>query len=295
MTWIENKRVVITGATSGIGQEVAKRLALLGAHVVLACRDRVRGEQVAADITSGSGATAATAMTVDASDPGSIRAFVSAYRETYGSLDVLVNNAGVLLPARATNVDGIELTFATNVLGYYLVTAGLLDALRAGTASRVVNVASTFASDVDLDDLQFERRPYDGMAAYAQSKACDRMLTWAFARRLEGEPITVNAMAPGLVLGTALYRDLPPDALRHLEQLGGRSVAEGAETAVWLASSPELEGVTGEFFEQGIEIPCRFRDAEAEEHLWTTCAELVARDHLAPAVVAPDRTAEWTS
>jgi retinol dehydrogenase-13 len=275
MTWIENKRVVITGATSGIGEEVAIRLASLGAHVVLACRDRPRGEQVAADVNAKTGAKRAAVMTVDTSDQRSIRAFVSDYRDTYGSLDVLVNNAGVLLPTRETSVDDVELTFATNVLGYYLVTAELLDALNGGPPSRVVNVASTFAGDLDLDDLQFERRPYDGMTAYAQSKACDRMLTWAFARRLPGESVTANAMAPGLVLDTSLYRHLPTEAKRDLEQYGSRSVSEGAETVVWLASSPELDGVTGRFFEQRAEIPCQFRDEDSEEQLWQTCELLV--------------------
>jgi NAD(P)-dependent dehydrogenase (short-subunit alcohol dehydrogenase family) len=277
MAWIENKRVVITGATSGIGKEVAIGLASLGAHLVLAGRDRSRGDEVAAAINAKTGAERAAVMEVDTSDQRSIRAFAGAYRDTYGPLDVLVNNAGVLLPTRKTSVDGIELTLATNVLGYYLVTTELLDGLRAGAPSRVVNVASTFAGDLDLDDLQFERRPYDGMAAYAQSKACDRMLTWAFARRVQGTAVTVNAMAPGLVLGTSLYRHLTPAAKRGLEQYGSRSLAEGAETAVWLASSPELNGVTGRFFEQGTEIPCQFRDEEVEERLWQTCEQLVRK------------------
>jgi NAD(P)-dependent dehydrogenase (short-subunit alcohol dehydrogenase family) len=275
MGWIDNKRTVITGATSGIGKEMAIRMASLGAHVVLACRDRLRAEQVAAEINAETGAGRVTAMTLDTSDQRSIRAFADDYRDTYGSLDVLVNNAGVLLPDRQTSVDGIELTFATNVLGYYLVTTELLDALKMRAPSRVVNVASTFAFDLDSADLQFERRPYDGMAAYAQSKACDRMLTWAFARRLEGEAVTVNAMAPGLVLGTSLYRQLAAEAKRDLEQYGSRSITEGAETAVWLASSPELDGVTGKFFEQTAEIPCEFRDEAGEERLWQTCNQLV--------------------
>ena len=277
MAWIKNKRVLITGATSGIGKEVAIGLASLGAHLVLAGRDRSRGDEVAAAINAKTGAERAAVMEVDTSDQRSIRAFAGAYRDTYGPLDVLVNNAGVLLPTRKTSVDGIELTLATNVLGYYLVTTELLDGLRAGAPSRVVNVASTFAGDLDLDDLQFERRPYDGMAAYAQSKACDRMLTWAFARRVQGTAVTVNAMAPGLVLGTSLYRHLTPAAKRGLEQYGSRSLAEGAETAVWLASSPELNGVTGRFFEQGTEIPCQFRDEEVEERLWQTCEQLVRK------------------
>ncbi|MBW3643776.1 MAG: SDR family NAD(P)-dependent oxidoreductase, partial [Actinobacteria bacterium] len=233
MTWIENKRVVVTGATSGIGREVASALASLGAHVVLACRDQTRGEAVAAEINATAGAERATAMTVDTSEQRSIRVFARAYHETYGALDVLVNNAGVLLPDRRTSIDGIELTFATNVLGYHLVTAELLDALKAAAPSRVVNVASTFAFAVDMDDMQFERRPYDGLTAYAQSKALDRMLTWAFARRLEGDSVTVNAMAPGLVLDTHLYRDLSAEAKRELAQYGSRSVPDGADTAVW--------------------------------------------------------------
>lgn len=139
----------------------------------------------------------------------------------------------------------------------------------------MVNVASTFASDIDLDDLQFERRPYDAMTAYAQSKACDRMLSWAFARRLRGESVTVNAVAPGLMLGTGLYRHLTPEAKRGLEQYGSRAVSEGAETVVWLASSRELNGVTGRFFEQRTEIPCQFRDEDAEERLWQACEQTV--------------------
>lgn len=216
-------------------------------------------------------------MTVDTSDQNSIRAFADQYRDTYGALDVLVNNAGVLLPERRTSVDGMELTLATNVLGYYLVTTELLDALTAAAPSRVVNVASTFAYAVDMDDLQFERRPYDGLTAYAQSKALDRMLTWAFARRLQRESVAVNAMAPGLVLETRLYRDLAEETKRDLAQYGTRRLPEGADTAVWLASSPELDGVTGRFFEQGAEKPCEFHDEEAEERLWRACEQLVGQ------------------
>jgi NAD(P)-dependent dehydrogenase (short-subunit alcohol dehydrogenase family) len=275
MSSMQGKRVVITGATSGIGREAATRLASLGAHVLLACRDTVRGEQVADDIRARSGRESATVMKLDVSDPSSIRVFSDAYRSAYDSLDVLVNNAGVLLATRETNVDGIELTFATNVLGSFLLTTRLLDALRAAPSARVVNVASTFASDVDLDDLQFDRRAYNGMAAYAQSKACDRMLSWALARRLSEHSVTVNAMAPGLMLGTRLYREVSPDSLRYLEQLGGRSVPEGADTVVWLASSPDVDGVCGKFFELRAEVACEFRDEHAEERLWEACERLV--------------------
>lgn len=277
MASIEGKRVVITGTTSGIGREVTSRLASLGAHVVLACRDRVRAEQVAADINAAAAERRASVMTVDTSDPSSVRTFAARYRDTHGSLDVLVNNAGVLLPDRQLSVEGIELTFATNVLGYYLVATELLDALEAAAPARVVNVASSFAFGLDLDDLQFERRPYDGMTAYAQSKACDRMLTWALARRLDAQSVTVNAVAPGLVLDTSLYRHLTIEAKRELEQYGSRGISEGAETAVWLASSTELHGVTSKFYERGAEVACEFRDEASEERLWQTCQRLVGQ------------------
>jgi retinol dehydrogenase-12 len=185
-----------------------------------------------------------------------------------------VNNAGVLERDRRTSVDGVELTFGTNVIGYYLITTELLDALRAGAPARVVNVASGFAFGLDLEDLQFEQRPYDGMSAYAQSKACDRLLTWALARRLQADSITVNAMAPGLVLETDLYRQLTPEAKRDLEAYGCRSIAEGADTVTWLASSADIDGVTGTFFEERAETPCEFRDEVAEERLWHICEHL---------------------
>jgi NAD(P)-dependent dehydrogenase (short-subunit alcohol dehydrogenase family) len=197
-------------------------------------------------------------------------------RQRYDRLDVLVNNAGVLCPQPSTSVDGLELTFATNVIGYYLMTSELLDLLRCGAPARVVNVASTFAGDLDLDDLQFARRPYDGMRAYAQSKACDRMLTWAFARRLAETGITINAMAPGLVTDTELYDDLPADVRLQLQQQPSRSVAEGADTVVWLAAATDLQGVSGRFYEQRAEQPCQFRELEAEEKLWALCQAIPA-------------------
>jgi NAD(P)-dependent dehydrogenase (short-subunit alcohol dehydrogenase family) len=137
-----------------------------------------------------------------------------------------------------------------------------------------INVASTFASDFDLDDLQFQRRPYDGMKAYAQSKACDRLLTWALARRLEGSGVTANAMAPGLIVDTGLYRHMPPEVMVRLRQRGGRTPADGADTAVWLASSFEVEGMSGKFFENRKEIPCSFRNPQVEERLWSICESL---------------------
>lgn len=277
MTWIEDKRVVVTGATSGIGRAVATQLVAHGAHVVLAARDVAGAERVAAELNVAGTGGPTSVMQLDTADARSIRAFAREYVGTHGALDVLVNNAGVLSPDRGTSADGVELTFATNVVGYFHVTLELLDALRAARSSRVVNVASTFAGHVDLDDVQFNRRPYDGLAAYAQSKACDRMLTWAFARRLAGEAVTVNAMAPGLVLDTKLYRHLPADVTQQLASYGTRTLDDGADTAIWLAAHDDVDGVTGRFFERRTEIACEFRGEAVEDRLWTICEQLVDR------------------
>ncbi len=264
-------RIIVTGPASGIGKEIASQLAARGAEVILACRDPERGNRTAEEIRTHATAAQPVVIPVDTSRPASIREFAREYRRRFDRLDALVNNAGVLRPRRETSADGLELTFATNVIGYYLMTRELLDILQRSAPARVVNVASTFASDLDLDDLQFERRPYDGMRAYAQSKACDRMLTWAFARRLAATGISVNAIAPGLVTETKLYRDLSADVRHQLEQQPSRSAAAGADTAVWLAASTEVDGANGRFYEQRTEQPCQFRDPEAEARLWAVC------------------------
>jgi NAD(P)-dependent dehydrogenase (short-subunit alcohol dehydrogenase family) len=278
MKTMKGKRVVITGPTSGIGKEIAIQLAALGAELILACRDVKLGRRTATEISRRTGSSKVLVMHFDASSQQSIRKFAQEFRRKYRRLDVLINNAGGnrgTLP-RVNSADGIELTFATNVLAYYLLTHELRGLLTKSAGARIVNVASTWASDLDLADLQFQRRRFESFKAYAQSKACDRMLTWALARRLEGSGVTANAMAPGLITETRLYRNAPADLVNRLQQYsGGRTSAEGADTAVWLASSPEVEGVSGKFFEERQVIRCQFRNKKAEEKLWDICKELV--------------------
>ncbi|HET7376570.1 MAG TPA: SDR family NAD(P)-dependent oxidoreductase, partial [Anaerolineae bacterium] len=208
MNSMKGKRVIITGPTSGVGKEIALQLAALGADVILGCRDTQKGEEIAAEIISRTSSSKPVVMQLDTSSQKSIRDFAREFRRKHRTLDVLINNAGGnrgTLP-KVTSVDGIELTFATNVLGYFLLTQELLDVLKKRASARIINVASAYASDLDLDDLQFERRRFESFRAYAQSKACDRMLTWALARRLAGSSVTANAMTPGLITETALYR-----------------------------------------------------------------------------------------
>ena len=274
MSAMEGRTVVVTGPTSGIGKAIARGLAEAGAALVLGCRNTAAGTALAAELRGVPNAGSVDVIQVDLSDRKSIDAFARETIERHPRLDVLVNNAGVSLGTRpwSKSPDGIELTFGTNVMGYFLVTRALLARLRGSAPSRIVNVASTFASDLDLDDLQFQRRAWDSMKAYAQSKACDRILTWAIARRLEGSGVTANAMAPGLIVDTGLYRNTPPPVLSQLRQRGGgRTPADGADTAVWLAVSPEVEGITGRFFENRKEVACAFRDLAREERLWEIC------------------------
>jgi len=278
MNSMKGKRVIITGPTSGVGKEIAVQLAALGAEIILVCRDVEKGNQIAAEITQRTGSIGPVVMKMDASSQKSIREFAVEFRKKYHRLDVLINNAAGnrgTLP-KVDSVDGIELTFATNVVGYYLLTHELRDVLQKSAPARIVNVASTYASDLDLDDLQFERRPFESFKAYAQSKACDRLLTWALARRLEGSGLTANAMTPGLITETGLYRNAAPELVSRLSQYsGGRTSAQGADTAVWLASDSEVEGLSNKFFEDRKELPCEFRNKKSEEKLWSICERLV--------------------
>ena len=270
MEWIAGKRVIVTGPTSGIGRQIALDLGARGADLVLACRDIDKGRSVANDIEQRGGC--AVVLHVDASSVHSMREFAEAFRQRYDRLDVLVNNAGTSQGERRESVDGIEMTFATNVLGYHVLTRELLNRLPAPPA-RIVVVASSFAGDLDFDDLQFTRRRYDALTAYRQSKACNRVWSWALATRLP-RGSTVNAMAPGFVPGTELSRDLPPAIREAYRSRSGRTLEQGADTAVWLACDPAVDGITSRFYGDRRELPCEFRNGPAQERLWRICEEL---------------------
>jgi len=257
---------LVTGSTDGIGFEIARGLARAGCRVVLACRDRAKGEAAGSKIAAETGNTTLDLLLVDLSSQNSIRDAARGFAERYHALDLLVNNAGVALPTRQESADGIELTWATNVLGYFLFTRSLLEPLANARFARVINMASLMAYGLDLDDVEFKRRKYDGSAAYAQSKQADRMLTWAFARRFEGTTITANAMHPGVV-DTNMLRTMAPG-------LKGRTPEEGADTAVWLATNAKLKGVNGKFWADRKERPCEFRGVEREEALWSLCEQM---------------------
>ena len=267
---------LVTGANSGIGKEVARELARLGASVVMACRDAERGEAARREIVSVTGNPSVELMLVDLSSQRSTRDFARAFLETHARLHVLVNNAGIWSQRKRESIEGVELTWSTNVLAYFLLSRLLRDALVDSQPSRIVNVASELARDLDLSDVEFKRRPYSGVTAYAQSKQADRMLTWALARRLEGTKVTANAVHPGAV-ATPLFAKaggFAGLASASWAKLFAKNPREGANTVAWLAASSEVEGVSGRFWADRSERRCRFKDPEAEEALWRLCESM---------------------
>jgi retinol dehydrogenase 14 len=272
---LRGRTCLVTGANSGIGKETARGLARLGARVLMACRDRERGEAARRDIVSSTGSAEVELLLVDLASRASIRAVAADLASRHPALHVLVNNAGTWSERRRLSPDGIELTWATNQLGYFLLTELLLDRLRASAPARIVSVASGLARDLDLDDVQFERRRYGGITAYAQSKQANRMWTWALARRIEGTGVTANALHPGGVNTPLLGKGGGPLSL--LGRLFGRfakSPADGADTAVYLAASPAVEGRSGGYWIDRGERRCRYRDPEQEERLFTLCERM---------------------
>jgi NAD(P)-dependent dehydrogenase (short-subunit alcohol dehydrogenase family) len=196
---LAGKTCLVTGASAGIGKATACTLARLGARVVMAVRSAEKGEATRREITSANGSATVELALVDLASQRSIRGFARELAQRVKHLDVLVNNAGVWLNRKQKGPDGVELTWATNVLGYFLTSELLRPLLEAAPRARIVNVASQLAGGLDLDDVQYDRRPYAGREAYAQSKQADRMLSWAFARRRAGSGVTVNAVHPGFV------------------------------------------------------------------------------------------------
>lgn len=271
------RTILLTGGTSGIGLAMARQLASPDVRLIITGRSRERGEQAAAALGS---AGPVEFRALELSDLAAVGAFADALLADVPRLDVLVNNAGLTSQTLQRSADGVELVFATNVLGPFLLTRRLLPRLEASAPARIVFTASSFAGGLDLGDLDFSRRRYAETVAYRQSKQADRMLAWAFARRLEGKGVTANAFAPGMVLGTRIYADAPARTLRILKLVNlfaGRTAEQAADTGAWLAASPDVEGVSGRFFEARKERRCRFRDPAAEERLWAACEALCAR------------------
>lgn len=280
MNDMNGKICIVTGSNSGIGKETASALAEMGATVVMAVRDAEKGENARDEISEQTGNTKTDLMVCDLASIDSIRQFAKEFSEKYNRLDVLINNAGCTIHKRQVTIDGFERTLAVNYLGPFLLTHELLTILKSSAPSRVINLTSGihFRAKVDFDDLQKESK-YKAMDAYGDAKLMVVMYTYELARRLEGTGVSVNVVHPGFAatnmgsnMGALRYK-IMFKMVRPLQI----SAKKGAETSVYVASSPELEGVTGKYFAKSQDQPSSelSYDEEAQTHLWAITEELL--------------------
>jgi NAD(P)-dependent dehydrogenase (short-subunit alcohol dehydrogenase family) len=248
---MKGRIVMVTGASDGIGKVTARELARKGAQVVMVCRNPQKAEAALAEVQTQSGNPSVELMLADLSSQSSIRALAKSFRERHDRLHVLVNNAGAIHQTRKMTDEGLEMTFATNHLGYFLLTELLLDVLKASAPARIVNVASTAhrrALRIPFDDLHAEK-DFGPMKAYAESKLANILFTYELAKRLQGTRVTANCLHPGVV--ATGFGKADPGWFRIAVKLASVffiSAEKGAATSIYLASSPEVEGVTGKYF-----------------------------------------------
>ena len=273
------RRCLVTGANSGIGFETALALADLGGEVVLLCRSRERGEEAAERVRQQTGNARVSPEVVDLSDLGSVRA--AAARLGSAPVDVLIHNAGVLPSERVETEDGLELTFATHVVGPFLLTRLLRPNLEKSPDGRVIWVSSggMYTRRLSLEDPNWTRRTYDGVVAYAETKRAQVVLAELWAEELRGSPVVVNSMHPGWADTPAVQTSLPlfHRVTRHVL----RTPAEGADTVVWLAACPRARERTGRFFFDREErrthlLPFTRESQEDRRALWRLCERLSA-------------------
>lgn len=271
---MKNKVVIITGANKGIGKEATKQIAKLGAKVYMACRSLDSANQVKEEIIRETGNSNVFVRYLDLASMESVRDFVSLFKQEESKLDVLINNAGLWTKTKKLTNINVEQTFTVNVLGHQLLIQLLLDELKNAAPSRIINVASHFAGGLDIDDINFERRNYNETLAYKQTKQANRMLTREWARRLEKDNISVYSMTPGFIPDTELFREQNVAGkllLKMFALIEGRTIEEGADTIVWLASAEKLDGSNGGFFNQRKEEKCKFNIPDEEKKLWDKC------------------------
>jgi NAD(P)-dependent dehydrogenase (short-subunit alcohol dehydrogenase family) len=239
---------VVTGANGGIGYATAIALVRRGMQVVLACRSKARGEAARQRMVAQTGSQAVESLPLDLASLDSVRRFAEAFSARHPRLDLLVNNAGVFSPQRALTADGFELHFGVMYLGHFLLTHLLLDALRAAPTARVVTVSAWGhrLARLEFDDLQFARRRYHGVAAYAQAKLAQVVWTQTLAQRLAGTGVTAYSLHPG-VIGTNLAGELPA-GLENMMQRVLPGAKQGAATSVYVATAPGLEQFSGQYF-----------------------------------------------
>ena len=287
---MSGKTVLITGGTGGIGKETAIGLAKQGYHVIVTGRNRTRGEEAIEQIRHLTGNSQVDLLIADMSIQADIHRLTETVMAQYTRLDVLINNVGVLAEARTLTADGIELNFAVNHLATFLLTQLLLPLLKQSTPARVINVTGGMPSTIDLDNLQAEQS-YMGMVTYSHTKAIMMAASYEMAQRLKESGVTVNVAYPGAAATNMTHnisakmmpfwmRPFMP-LMRQMFRLIPDSVARAARSSIYLASSPELEGVTGQYFDTNSN-PAKWSDDMVDEqvrqHIWQISQALVQRD-----------------
>ncbi len=245
---MEGKICIITGANSGIGKATAIGLAKMNATLVMLCRDKERGESAQKEIIELTGNNNVDLILCDLSSQKEIRNFAIEFKKKYNNLHILINNAGVMLSKRALSVEGFEMNFAVNHLAPFLLTNLLLDMLKKSAPSRIINVGSAAhrMGKIDFEDLQRENKKGRPMGLYGNSKLAMILVSYELSRKLEGSNVTVNVLHPGLI-NTNLGRDRSSTSKGFASKFF-KSPEIGAETSIFLATSPEVEGITGKYF-----------------------------------------------
>jgi NAD(P)-dependent dehydrogenase (short-subunit alcohol dehydrogenase family) len=282
---MQGKVCLVTGSSSGIGKVTARELASMGATVVMICRNRAKGEAAQAEIKAMSGNGQVDLIVADLSRLSEVRRVAGEFKQKYSQLHVLINNAGTINGERKATPDGLEDTFATNYLAPFLLTELLLDVLKASAPARIVNVSSSghARGRIDFADLQGTQR-YSFMKAYTQSKLAQIYFTYELADQLKGTGVTVNALHPGLVAsnfnrGTRGIAHLIGEVFYFF---GGISSEKGAQTTLYLATSGEVEGVSGKYFSDRKETTSSrlSYDVGVRQRLWNISQELIRQNEL---------------
>ena len=278
---LSGRTVLVTGGSSGIGEAACAGFATAGAHVYMLARDYDRAARAIGRIESRLPVTAGTVKLelCDLSDLSEVRRFAESFQARVAQLDLLVNSAGVLPSERTHTRDGVELTFATNVLGPFLLTSLLLPALLAAAPSRVITVSSggMYTARLRADDLQLEKQSFDGPRFYAHTKRAQVALNRVWAERLPADRVAFHAMHPGWVDTAGLRASLP--RFRRLIRPLLRDAHQGADTIVWLGTQPELEPASGAFWHDRVprpehRLPATRETAGDREELWRECERL---------------------
>jgi NAD(P)-dependent dehydrogenase (short-subunit alcohol dehydrogenase family) len=295
---LRGREAIVTGGASGIGIETIRALAIAGARVVLATRDRAKAESVAATLQKETGNPAIEFELLDLGSLASVRAFVERFLMKRRALHLLINNAGIMATPLSYTVDDFELQFGTNHVGHFALTIGLLPTLKAAGTARVVVLSSLGhrRSDVHFEDLNFRERPYDPWKAYGQSKTANALFAVGLTQHHASDGITANAVHPGSLM-TGLQKHVSRQEMIRMgwiDEAGAvnprfKNTEQGAATSIWAAVAPELERVGGRFLENcGISQPMTSDqaptgyapyalDPERAERLWSVSKELIAR------------------